>query len=219
MSTGPVVSVRGSGVIEAAPEVAVLIVTLTVGVHVRDQAQAQLVSRSTELATALSPHAGALESTVSSPLRVYPVFDDTRRVRHYRGTQTTTLTVADFNALSDVVLAAWTIENAVVHGPSWQLRPSSDAYRRARVAAVEDAVNKARSYADALGVKLSGMVDLADAEDPTASAVVSRLTPAELRDLGEHPASMDFDPIPQVVTQVVEARFALEAPDLDAFSG
>lgn len=216
--SGPVVSVRGSGVVEAAPEVAGLIVTLTVGVHVHDQAHAQLVSRASELATALAPHAGALESTVSSPLRVYPVFDDTRRVRHYRGTQTTTLTVVDFDALADVVLAAWTIENAVVHGPTWQLRPSSDAYRRARVAAVADAVDKARSYADALGVKLSTMVELADSAELTVTSAGSRLTPGELRDLGEHPASMDFDPVPQLVTHVVDARFAIEDPDLDAFS-
>ena len=50
-----------------------------------------------------------------------------------------------------------------VAGPWWSLRPDSPAHREARHAAIADALLRAREYAEALGARVTALLELADA--------------------------------------------------------
>jgi hypothetical protein len=89
------------------------------------------------------------------------------------------------------------------------------------VAAARDAVERAREYAEALGSRVSGLVELADtglladavsgAGQPFAPATAMRATSV----IGTpEPVTLDVEPVRQVVRASVEARFTIEPPAL-----
>jgi hypothetical protein len=94
---------------------------------------------------------------------------------------------------------------------------------RVRVAAVRDAVRRARDYAAALGSELSGLVEVADARllsDSRGQAEVigqqSARLPHRVRASAPEDFSIDLVPAKQVVRATVEARFTIAEPDLAA---
>jgi hypothetical protein len=88
---------------------------------------------------------------------------------------------------------------------------------------VEEAVQRARQYAGALGARLTGLLHLADTgllgEPPPpfgpAAAAMPLPPGAPARGPAEPPA-LQLEPARQVVRAVVEARFTMSAPDLSA---
>jgi uncharacterized protein YggE len=96
-------------------------------------------------------------------------------------------------------------------------------YRQARIAAVSDAVRRARDYADAVGSELAGLVELADAHllsesrapgEPRALAAPSPRLPQRPRAVAAEEPVFDLTPVRQVIRAVVEARFTITHPDL-----
>ena len=115
------------------------------------------------------------------------------------------------------------LEQTEVGGPWWELRPGSLVYGRARVAAVKDAVRRARDYAAALGSDLAGLVELADARllsdsrgQAEAQALSSGRLPHRVRAAAPEEFGFDMVPAKQVVRATVEARFTIGEPDLAA---
>jgi uncharacterized protein YggE len=116
-------------------------------------------------------------------------------------------------------------EQTEVGGPWWGLRPGSPVYGRVRVAAVRDAVGRARDYASALGSQLQGLVELADSRllsdsrgQAEAVAQPSARLPHRVRAAAPEEFSIDLAPAKQVVRATVEARFTIEQPDLATVS-
>ena len=64
-----------------------------------------------------------------------------------------------------------------LEGPWWKLRHDSPVHRQARQEAARDAVVRAREYAEALGARLLGLVELAD-ESLVTEAPAPRAHPA-----------------------------------------
>src|ERR1700754_2304542 len=164
-STTPLVSVRGETVLEVEPEIA----WLTVYVHARDRDRRRALERLTErnrgCLDLIKAYGDAVEQVETSGLSISPVIRDKRRdekIDRYEGTVHTTVTVADFSVLGELVIRLSDLELVSVHGPWWALRRDSDVYRRAAQEAVRAAVTRARDYADALGCRLTGLVQLAD---------------------------------------------------------
>jgi hypothetical protein len=89
------------------------------------------------------------------------------------------------------------------------------------VAAVEEAVQRARQHAGALGARLTGLLHLADTGllgEPSApfgvAAAAMALPPGALARGPAEPPVLQVEPGRQVVLAVVEARFTISAPDL-----
>lgn len=216
----PVVAVRGEINREVPPEIA----TVSVSVGARDRERqatlARLAERSVALKALTDGFAEAIERRETSGVSVYP---DTRgageRVVGYRGNVTVQLIVVDFTVLGDLMVRLADQDQATVSGPWWSLRPDSPVYRQARHDAIGDAVTRAREYAEALGARITRLIQLADAglsgPNPAVDAVAygGPQARAMLIDDGGGPA-FDLEPRLQRVYASVEARFAMTEPDL-----
>lgn len=85
------------------------------------------------------------------------------RVHAYRGRVRVTVELSDFTVLGELVTRLADLDLTSVDGPWWELRPASPAYAEARRLAVEEAVQRARAYAEALGTTLASLLELSDA--------------------------------------------------------
>jgi uncharacterized protein len=212
------IAVRGSWTAEVPPELAR--VRVSVGARSGDRAQAlrDLSHRVGEARAALGGYGNAVESVENSPLWVRPQFREGRpreRVTGYLAGVHLTVTVVDFAVLGDLLLRLADRDMVGVEGPFWELRPESDAHRRARTEAVRDARRRAAEYAAAAGARLTGLVEIADVglsapeAFPMAAAGVFRDAARGVADELE----LDVRPVPQTVSACVEARFTASQPD------
>lgn len=216
----PVVAVRGEINREVPPEIATVSVTVAARDRERPATLARLAERSAALGVLLDGYAEAIERRETSAVHVYP---ETRgpgeRVVGYRGSVTLQLTVVDFAVLGDLMLRLADQDQTTVSGPYWALRPDSPAYRRARHDAIGDALTRAREYAEALGARITRLLQLADAGLSGAPAA-DYGAPQTMRAMaftaaGDSSApSFDLEPRLQQVYASVEARFAMTEPDL-----
>src|SRR4051812_21153561 len=102
----PVATVRGEATLSGPPELAGLSLTVHRSADSAAAVRSALAQASAEVTSAVDPHRPALETTTSSAVHVGPVFArQGRRVTGYRGTWSTSLSVADFDALGPLVLA------------------------------------------------------------------------------------------------------------------
>jgi uncharacterized protein YggE len=144
----------------------------------------------------------------------------------YRGVVHYSITVTGFDRLGDLMARLASLELTEVGGPWWELRPGSPAYREARIAAVTDAIGRARDYAAAVGSRLAGLLELADAHllsdagaaEPRPLSPSPRL-PHRPRAIGLEEPVFDLAPVRQVVRATIEARFTMTPPDLATVSG
>lgn len=220
--TGPLVTVRGEATAEVPPDLAQLSVTVTARDRDRDRVLRDLDERARAVDAVLSRHEAAIERVDTEAVRISPQFATNKpreRLAGYDGVVRRTVLLHDFTPLGDLLVQLSSIELASVVGPWWSLRPDSTAHREVRVAAVHDAVRRAREYAEALGATLTELVELADAsllsEGPSP---VPPPMPAVAQAFRGAPApetfSFDVTPTPQHLRATVEARFRATPPPL-----
>ncbi|GAA2304083.1 hypothetical protein GCM10010402_74050 [Actinomadura luteofluorescens] len=223
MSDAPLISVRGEAVLEAEPEIARL------SVHVQSQepdrrtALDRLTERNQQCLDLVKSYGEAVEKLETGGLSITPLLKYRRRegdVRAYRGTVWIKITVTDFAVLGELVTRLGDLERTYVSGPEWELRRDSEVYRRAARQAANEAVDRARGYAEALGARLTGLVELSDeglGRDTVPGGPVT-LAAGYGRVAGggpaEEPEPIDLEPETQIVRATVEARFTATAPDL-----
>lgn len=220
MADQALVSVRGQAVVEVAPEIVEFALTVTARDPRRERALELLAARNEECLALLRGYGDAVERIETSGLAVYPElrsFGRREQVRAHRGTVRIDVTVVDFTILGDLVSRAADGETTTLSGPWWRLRPGSPVHRQARQEAARDAVARAREYAEALGSRLTGLVELADEGLTTGAGSphdLARPMAMAMRS-GEaaEPPPIDLEPQVQVVTASIEARFTLAQPD------
>ncbi|MEH1102545.1 SIMPL domain-containing protein [Micromonospora sp. CPCC 205561] len=214
MVDGPVVAVRGEAYREVAPEVARFAVTATARDRDREATLARLAERTAAVRVLLDAEGPAIDRRETGDLRVRP---ETRRsgerVVAYHGSVTTTVTVSDFTALGELMLRLADQDQVEVAGPWWSLRPDSPAHREARHAAIADALQRAREYAEALGARVTALIELADA-GAAERPMMSRAAYALGAEVESGPPELEIDPQPQAVHAAVQARFAISEPAL-----
>lgn len=215
MSDAPVVAVRGEAYREVAPELARFTVTATARDKDRETALTRLAERAAAVRVLLDSAEPTIERRETGELRVWP---ETRRsgerVVAYHGSVATTVTITDFTALGELMLRLADQEQVEVAGPWWSLRPDSPAYREARHAAIADALTRAREYAEALGARVTALVELADT-GITAAPMLARAAGGPGGGVaGAAPPELELDPRPQPVQAAVEARFTISEPVL-----
>ena len=214
----PRISVRGEAVLAVEPEIARLTVDVRAEDKDRRRALDRLTERNHECLRLIEEYGEAIEQVETSGLSISPVAREKRRderVQRYQGTVHTTVTVADFAPLGEIVTRLADLELTTVRGPWWALRRDSDVYRRAAQQAVREARTRAMDYADALGCRLTGLVELADEGLSTDGGVRAEsygtFMAADALATGTA-AHLDLEPQTQIVRARVEARFTATAP-------
>ena len=160
----PLVSVRGEATIETDPEIATLVAVVAARDRDRRRTLDRLAERNNDCLKLVTAYGDAIENVESRHLTVLPELRDGRgeKVRSYRGVVRIHVTVTDFAVLGELTTRLSDQELITVEGPSWRLRHDSSVYARARREAARAAVARARDYAEALGARLIGVVELAD---------------------------------------------------------
>jgi len=217
-----IVSVRGEATLEVDPELCEFAVTVMARGKDRRAALDQLTSQNKQLLDTLkSEYGDALERLETGLFSVYPESRLKRGDRAaYQGSVRTRVVVKDFTVLGEMVTKVADLVRSSVNGPYWSLRPDSEAYRRARGEAVDEAVRRAREYAAALGSTLTAVLELADTGmshhglmpmAPQARVMTAVAGPGGAPDSG--PAPLDLEPVRQSVYAAVEARFSATQPE------
>jgi uncharacterized protein YggE len=214
--TVPQVSVRGEALVVVEPEVADLGVTVRVQARDRETALERCRDRQDEVSAVVRAAGDAVETAETTGVAVYA-----EPRRSGRGdpvaTVHTRLTVGRLDAVGELVVALGRIDDVEVTGPSWGLRPDSPAHERVRLAAIADAVRRARSYAAAFGAELTGLLQIADPGASGGGFRVAREATAMAFDAAG--LQLDLTPARQEVHGTVEVRFAMSTPDQEVFRG
>lgn len=213
MVDAPVVTVRGEAYREVPPELARFTVTATARDRDRAATLTRLAERAAAVRVLLDAQGPAIDRRETGDLRVRPeTARGSERVVAWYGSVTTTVAVTDFTALGELMLRLADQDQVEVAGPWWSLRPDSPVHREARHAAIADALARAREYAEALGARVTALVELADAgvERPMMARTACAAGPGT----GDGPPELDLDPQQQTVQAAVQARFAISTPVL-----
>lgn len=211
MVDGPVVAVRGEAYREVPPEIARFTVTARARDRDREATLARLAERAAAVRVLLDGYGPTIERRETGELRVRPeTRRATERVVAWHGSVTTAVTVSDFTALGELMLRLADQDQVEVAGPWWSLRPDSPVHREARHAAIADALLRAREYAEALGARVTALIELADA----AAAEQPMFARAAYGQAAGGPPELELDPQPQPVQATVQARFAISEPVL-----
>jgi uncharacterized protein len=225
MPMPPVLSVRGEATLEVEPELARIEVSVAAAAAEAGAARRLLAERGEVVEKLLGEFGDVIEKSESSGMRLTPQLPGrggTGRTS-YHGAIHHSITVTGFDRLGELMARLSATDMTEVGGPWWDLRPGSPVYREARVAAVADAVSRARDYASAVASELSGLVELADAHllsetrgpaEPRALTPPSPRLPQRPRALPAVEPAFDLAPVRQRVRATVEARFTITKPDL-----
>ncbi|HEY1489269.1 MAG TPA: SIMPL domain-containing protein [Micromonosporaceae bacterium] len=215
--TSPTVAVRGSSSREVAPEIA----EFTVTVQARDKDRATTLTRLTERVAAvraiLDGYAAAIEKRETSRLSVYAQSKRSgEKVSAYVGAASTSVTVTDLDVVGEMMLRVADQDQVMVNGPYWSVRPASPVYRDARHAAIADAVTRAKEYAEALGARVTGLVELTDVGMSGATPPGRPMFARAMSLAGGAPQQpeLDLDPAQQQITAEIEGRFTISEPTI-----
>lgn len=217
-----VISVRGEATMLVDPEVVDLTVMVTA--HARDRREAfeRLVKRNDEVLDLLRSYGDSVDRVESTGVSVAPELrrGKDEKIRSYSGAVRVRVTIADIAIVGELVARVADLETAAVEGPYWRLRRDSPIYREARTRAVAEALARARDYAEAIGSRVTGLIELADTGLTTAPAPPRPHAPDRLTystrsapAAAPEPPTLDLEPQQQTVYASVEARFRATQPD------
>jgi uncharacterized protein len=178
----------------------------------RQETLRRLASRQDALRALLDSYATAIERRETSGMYVRP---ETKRsgekISAYSGSVRTTVTVNDFGVLGELILRVADQDQVTLAGPWWEVRPGSPVYAAARRAAIEDAIGRAREYADALGARIIGLEQLSDSGLSTMAVPLSYGV-KDARAFAAAEPELELDPQRQQIRASVEARFRISDP-------
>lgn len=221
-SAPAVISVRGEATMLVDPEVADLTVVITA--HARDRREAfeRLVKRNDEVLDLVRSYGDSVDRVESTSVSVAPELrrGKDEKIRSYSGAVRVRVTVADIAVIGELVSRIADLETAIVEGPYWRLRRASPVYREARNRAVAEAVARAKDYAEAIGSRVTGLIELADTGLTTSPAPPHMRAPGAVAFSGRmaapgaaEPPTLDLEPQQQTVYASVEARFRAIQPE------
>ncbi|MET8726228.1 SIMPL domain-containing protein [Streptomyces parvus] len=221
--TAPRVTVRGEAHLEGDPEIARITVTLTARNTDRRTTLDDINRRNTTTLDLIKGYGDAVEKLETGTLTIRPELarhGRGERIRAYHGSIQLTTTISDFTVLGELVARLADQELTRVDGPWWALRPTSPHHAAARRQAVQEALQRAREYAEALDTRIDALLELSDTGTvggPTfataayGGAGVMRSARAET---ATDAAPVDLEPVRQNVDAQVEAAFTLIPPNL-----
>jgi uncharacterized protein YggE len=213
----PQVVVRGEAVLVVDPEIAELGVTVTGSARDRQSALERCRARQDDVTAVVTAAGEAVETVETTGLSVHPEVRDRRGDGDQVASVHTRLTVGRLDEVGDLVVALGRLDDVAVSGPWWRLRPDSPAIEQARLAAVRDAVHRARQYAAAFGAQLTALLEVSDIGLSGGGGLRVASAVAEMAPFGDGELRLDVAPARQEVHGAVEVRFAMSAPDQEVF--
>lgn len=220
----PRVAVRGEARLEFDPEIARIGVAVSARGSDRRSALEDLTRRNSAVLDLIKSYGEAVEKLETGAFSISPELGRHgrgERVRAYHGRVHITAELADFTALGELTTRLADLELTRVDGPWWSLRPDSPAHGEARRQAVREAVQRAREYAEALGARLSALVELADLGAENVVPYGMPPAPGGMRaaaygsaESAETAPALDLEPQRQTVYAQVNARFTMTPPQL-----
>ncbi|MBT2366647.1 SIMPL domain-containing protein [Streptomyces sp. ISL-10] len=221
----PRVAVRGEAQLEHDPEIARIGIQVSARGKDRRTALEDLTRRNNAVLDLIKSYGDAVEKLATGAFSISPELTQHsrgERVRAYHGGVYITAELTDFTALGELTTRLADLELTRVSGPWWSLRPDSPAHGEARREAVRDAVRRAREYAEALGSRLTALLELADIGAENVSPYGMPAAPGGMRAAAfgvaqtETAPPLDLEPQRQTVTAQVNARFTMTPPELQA---
>jgi uncharacterized protein len=213
----PQVTVRGEALLVVGPELADVDVTVRVRARDRETALERCSTRQDEVAAIVVAAGDAVEVTETTGVSVYLDVRDRRAPGEPVASVHTRLTLGLLDAVGELVVALGRLDDVEVSGPCWRLRPDSRAVEQARLAAVQDAVRRARQYAAAFGSTLTALVEVSDTGVGGGGLRVAGAMASMARFEGE--PHLELVPARQEVHGAVEVRFTMSEPDQEVFRG
>jgi uncharacterized protein YggE len=213
----PQVAVRGEAVLVVDPEVADLSVSVRVRARDRETALEGCRDRQEQVTAAIRAAGDAVESAETSAVAVHLEYHHSGGTGQPVASQHTQVRIGALDVVGRLVVALGRLDDVEVHGPSWGLRPDSPAYERARLAAVADAVRRARSYAAAFGAELTALLEVSDPGIAGSGMRVAGGTAALSFEAGD--LALDVTPMRSEVHGSVEVRFSMSEPEQEVFRG
>ena len=209
---------RGEARLEVDPEIARIGVTVSARGTDRRSALEDLTRRNSAVLDLIKSYGEAVEKLETGAFSITPEL--TRhgrgeRVRAYHGRVHITAELSDFTALGELTTRLADLELTRVDGPWWALRPDSPAHGEARRQAVQEAVQRAREYAEALGARLAALVELADLGAENAVAYGMPPAPGGMRMAATAPTSRRDGPGPRPGTAAPDRLRAGQRPLYD----
>lgn len=217
-----VISVRGEATMLVDPEIVDITVVVTAQARDRREAFERLVKRNDEVLDLVRSYGDSIERVESTGVSVAPELrrGKDEKIRSYSGAVRVRVTVADIAILGELVARIADLEAAAVEGPYWRLRRTSPVYRDARGRAVTEALARARDYAEAIGSRVTGLIELADTGLTTSPAPPQMRAPGAVTfgsrmpsAAAPEPPTLDLEPQQQTVYASVEARFRAVQPE------
>ncbi|MFJ3972811.1 SIMPL domain-containing protein [Streptomyces parvus] len=221
--TAPRVTVRGEAHLEVDPEIARITLTLTARNTDRRTTLDDLNRRNTTTLDLIKGYGDAVEKLETGTLTIRPELarhGRGERIRAYHGSIQLTTTISDFTVLGELVARLADQELIRVDGPWWALRPTSPHHAAARRQAVQEALQRAREYAEALDTRIGALLELSDTGTvggptfATASYGGADLMRSARAEAATDAAPVDLEPVRQNVDAQVEAAFTLIPPNL-----
>jgi uncharacterized protein YggE len=216
-SPAPQVTVRGEALLVVDPELADVDVTVRVRARDRESALERCSARQEGVLAVVAAAGEAVEVTETTGVSVYLEVRDRRAPGEPVASLHTRLTLGRLDAVGELVVALGRLDDVEVSGPFWRLRPDGRAAEQARLAAVQDAVRRARQYAAAFGSSLNALVEVSDTGVGGEGLRVAGGMAAMARFEGE--PHLDLVPARQQVHGAVEVRFTMSVPDQEVFRG
>jgi uncharacterized protein YggE len=210
------VSVRGEDSREVDPELAQFNVTVSARDKDRATTLARLSARVAAVREVLDGYSAAISKRETSRMAVHAETKGSgEKISAYAGNATTSVTVTDLDVVGEMMLRIADGDQVTVDGPFWSVRPGSPVFREARHGAIADAVTRAQEYAEALGARVIGLVELSDA-GMSGGGMGPRVVPLAFRSAagpGGQP-ELNLDPQRQQVSAAVEGRFLISDPTI-----
>jgi uncharacterized protein YggE len=212
----PQVTVRGEALVVVEPELADVDVTVRVRARDRETALERCSARQEEVAAVVATAGDAVEAAETTGVSVYLEVRDRRAPGEPVASLHTRLTLGRLDAVGELVVALGRLDDVEVSGPFWRLRADSPAVEQARLAAVRDAVGRARQYAAAFGAELIAVLAVSDAGLSGGGNARFAVPVAAMARFEAAQPAFDLAPARQEVQGVVEVRFAMSDPDAEA---
>lgn len=219
----PRIAVRGEAHLEVDPEIARIGITVSARGTDRQGALIDLTRRNTTALDLVKTYGDAVERVETGAFSISPELTKHgrgERIRAYHGSVRISATLTDFTALGELTTRLADLDLTRVDGPWWSLRHDSPAYRTARQQAVRAAVQRAREYAEALGGRLSALIELEDegvqqsAPYPRERSMRAAFAAAPAGAAQDTALAIDLEPERQTVYAQVTAHFTMTPPDL-----
>jgi uncharacterized protein YggE len=216
LQLNPELVVRGEYVSEVDPELVHILTELSARARRRDDVFERLRERSEWQRGVIDRFGSKIEKEETTAQHVHPIVDreSSDMPVGYIGEIRTKITVKDLGCVGDLVSDLSLGDMSEVTAVVWALRPQSPVFRATRIAAVHDAMSRARDYCAAVGSQITGLLSVVEPARPSVAAPAEPTEAPRIVTPGAHQvgALYDFRPVKQTVRAEVEARFTIMPP-------